>query len=205
MVNRMKNIAVFCSGFGSNLQAILNAVQRGRIAARINLVLSDRVDAYALVRARRAGVAYLFIDPRGYAGRTAYDRAIIKELKKRQIDYVILAGYMRLLSPQFVRAYRNRILNIHPALLPSFKGTQGIRDALQYGVKVTGVTAHLVDENLDNGPIVLQQAVRVLPDDTQESLAQRIHRAEHRVYPQAIQLLVTGKLVIRGRTVAPRE
>ena len=201
----MKNLAVFCSGFGSNLQAIIRATQRGKIKARIGLVFSDKIDAYALVRAKRAHIPIAYADPARFKNRVDYDKHILGVLQKKKIDFVVLAGFMRILTPYFVRRFKNRILNIHPALLPLFKGVEGIKDALRYGVKVTGVTVHFVNEELDAGPVILQAAIAVKEDDTFDSLAKRIHRLEHRLYPEAIRLLVQGKLVISGRKVFIRK
>lgn len=201
----MKKIAIFCSGFGSNLQAIINAVKKGKIKAKIALVVSDRIDAYALVRARKASIPIFYIDRTNFKDRLSFDKYIAQYLKTTEIDYVILAGYMRLVSPNFVRQFKNRILNIHPSLLPSFKGTQAIKDALDYGEKVTGVTVHFVDEEPDHGPIVLQEEVKIKEDDTEETLAERIHKIEHKLYPQAIKLLVRDKLEIRGRQVKVKK
>lgn len=195
------NIAVLCSGSGTNLQAIIDAVRSGAIKATIALVVSDREKAYALGRARRSGIAVAYIDPKGYTSREAYDAEIVKRLRAKDVGLVVMAGFMRLMSPYFVKEYAGRILNIHPALLPSFKGTHGVRDALAYGVKVTGPTVHFVDEKLDHGPIVLQRAVEVRSGDTEETLMRRIHEAEHEVYPRAIKLFVEGKLKIEGRRV----
>lgn len=199
----MRRIAVFCSGHGTNLQAILEAClpRRRRIPARVSLVVSDRPRAYALVRARRFGVETLVLDPRDFPSRGSYERDLLRHLKKRRIRYVVLAGFMRVLSPLFVRAYRHRILNIHPALLPAFRGGHAVRDALRAGVKITGVTVHLVDEGVDTGPIVLQKEVPVQSSDTEESLHERIQRAEHRLYPKAVRLLVEKKLRVLGRKV----
>lgn len=195
------NMAVFCSGNGTNLQAIINAVAAGQIKATIKVVVSDVEDCYALERAKKAGIETIYFNPRDYSSREEFDRQIIRELKDRRIELVILAGYMRLLSAYFVQEFRNKILNIHPALLPSFKGTDGIGDALRYGVKITGVTVHLVDEGLDSGPIVLQEAVKIEENDTHDSLAEKIHHVEHKLYPEAIRLFVEGKLKIEGRIV----
>ncbi|MCM8798889.1 MAG: phosphoribosylglycinamide formyltransferase [Candidatus Omnitrophica bacterium] len=194
-------IAVFCSGKGSNLQAIIEAVKRGEIKAELSLVVSDNKDAYALVRAREAGIESVVVEPKNFSTREDFEKKIIEHLEKKKIDLVCLAGFMRMLSPNFVRRYRNRILNIHPALLPSFKGTQGVKDALDYGVKITGPTVHFVDEKMDHGPIILQSAVEVKDEDTEETLAERIHREEHKIYPLAIKLFVEGKLKIVGRRV----
>lgn len=195
------NIAVFCSGNGTNLQAIINAVKRGYIKAKIALVVCDAPGAYALVRARKAKIKTFVLTKEGFKKRRDYDEEVIEKLDEEGIDLVVLAGFMRLLSPEFVNKYRNRILNIHPALLPSFKGTSGVKDALDYGVKVTGPTVHFVDEGLDSGPIIIQEAVKINADDTEETLAQRIHKKEHLIYPRAIKLFVEGRLKIEGRTV----
>lgn len=197
----MKNLAIFCSGFGSNLLAIINAVKKGKIKAKIALVLSDKIDAFALVRAKKNNIPILHVDPADFKTRTSYDRFVIRHLRKSKIDFVILAGFMRIVSPYFIRQFKNKILNIHPALLPSFKGIHGIRDALDYGVKVTGVTVHFVNNELDGGPVILQQTINVRANDTEDSLAKRIHKLEHKLFPEAIRLLVEGKLTIKGRKV----
>ncbi len=201
----MKNLAVLSSGFGSNLQAIINAVKKGKVKANIALVISDNVDAYSLVRAKKAGIDFLYVDPSDFKDRTSYDKFIVRKLKKEKIDYVVLAGFMRIVSGYFLRQFKNRIVNIHPALLPSFKGTQGIKDALNYGVKVTGVTVHFVSNELDGGPVIMQGALEIKDDDTLESLSERIHRLEHKLYPRAIDLLVRGKLVVKGRKVFKKK
>ena len=195
------NIAVFASGFGSNLQAVINAVKSRKIKAKLRLVVSDVPACYALKRARRAGIETLVQEAKNFSDRTAYDKAIVRQLRKRKIKLVVLAGFMRIISPYFVRAYKNRIINIHPALLPSFKGTHGVRDAFKYGVKVTGPTVHFVDERMDHGPIILQEAVPVKESDTEKTLAKRIHKAEHRIYPRAIKLFVEKKVKVSGRKV----
>ena len=195
------NIAVFASGKGTNLQAIIDAVKQGKIKANLSLLVCDRPDAYALMRAKEAGIKSLLVDRGNFKSREDFDRQILKNLEKEKIDLVVLAGFMRLLSAEFVRKYRNKILNIHPALLPSFKGTQGIKDALEYGVKITGVTVHFVDEELDHGPIILQAQVEVEDTDTEETLTEKIHKEEHRIYPQAIRLFVEGRLRVEGRRV----
>ena len=194
-------IAVLCSGHGTNLQAIIQAVRSGTLRVRIAVVVSDRADAYALRRAQRAGVASTHLDPNSYPTRRAFDRALATLLQARQVDLVCLAGFMRVLSPAFVRQFPQRILNIHPALLPAFPGAHTIRDALAWGVKVTGVTVHLVDDQVDHGPIVLQEALAIRPHETQASLLARVHRIEHRLYPEAIRLLLAKRLQVRGRVV----
>ena len=195
------NIAVLCSGNGSNLQAIIDKVGDGYISAKISVVVSDNKDAFALKRATKAGIEVFVLDPKGYDTRESFDREVIKKLQKKNIDLVVLAGYMRLLSDNFIKEYKNRIINIHPSLLPSFKGTHGVKDALEYGVKVTGPTVHFVDEKLDHGPIILQKAIEVKDDDTEESLLERVHKEEHKIYPEAIKLFAEGRLKINGRRV----
>lgn len=195
------HIAVFCSGQGTNLQAIIDAVKQGDIKAELSLVVSDRSDAYALVRARENGIKTVFISPQEFDTRELFEDELLKNLEAEACELIVLAGFMRVLSPSFVKRYKNRILNIHPALLPSFKGAHGIKDALDYGVKITGPTVHFVDEEVDTGPIILQSAVAVRENDTEETLAERIHQQEHILYPQAIKLVVEGKLKIEGRKV----
>lgn len=198
----MKNIAIFASGNGTNLQAIVNEIARGRLRVRCVLALSDRKDAYALKRARRAGVEALYIDPKAFGSKEAYEREVLVQLKKRRVDFVVLAGFMRILSPVFVRAYKNRILNIHPAILPAFKGGEAIKDAFRYGVKFTGVTVHFVDEKVDHGPIIAQVPVEVKDSDSCGSLEERVHQAEHRIYPEAIRRVASGRCIVRGRKVS---
>ena len=177
-------LAVLASGYGSNLQAIIDATKRGVIDGRVVLVISDQRDAYALKRAEKHQIEARYLNPKNYASREDYDSAVIVLLKERGIDLVVLAGYMRLLSPVFIDAFPGRIMNIHPSLLPSFPGLGGVGQALKYGVKVSGCTVHFVDENLDTGPIILQEAV---PFTTMilRSLYQRIHSVEHRLYPES--------------------
>ncbi|NLX90494.1 MAG: phosphoribosylglycinamide formyltransferase [Firmicutes bacterium] len=192
-------LAVLASGYGSNLQAILDAIERKEIDGRVEIVISDVEDAYALERARKHGIEGVYINPREYEKREDFDGVIAGLLQERQIDLVILAGYMRLLSPPFVKQFEGRIMNIHPSLLPAFPGLNGVKKALSYGVKVSGCTVHFVDEGLDTGPIILQEAVPVFDDDTEESLHERIHQVEHRLYPKAIQLFIEQKLRLEGR------
>lgn len=196
----MKRIAVLASGNGSNLEAILTAIERGEIQnARVTLVISNQEKAYALVRAEKHGIPRALFRKEDYPDRESYDRAILELLQVNRIDLVVLAGFMRLVSPVLVEAYRNRMMNIHPSLLPAFPGTRGVADALAYGVKVTGCTVHFVDEGMDSGPIILQEALTIREDDTVESLTERIHRIEHRLYPKAIDLWVRGKIKVEGR------
>jgi phosphoribosylglycinamide formyltransferase-1 len=169
-------IAVFCSGQGTNLQAIIGAVETGRLRARIAAVISDRPDARALARARRSGIDAYAVERASYASLAAFEHAVVRTLAPYRIRLICLAGFMRVLSPAFVRRFRNRILNIHPGLLPAFPGSHAVRHALAWGVKVTGVTVHLVDEKVDHGPILLQEAVAVQPQDTEARLLARLQK-----------------------------
>jgi phosphoribosylglycinamide formyltransferase-1 len=198
-------LGVLASGRGSNLQAILDAIAAGRCPARVAVVVSDRAGAPALERARRAGVEAVHLDPGGFADRAAHDAAVSDVLAKHGVGLVCLAGYMRLLSPGFVAAHRGRILNVHPGLLPAFPGLHAQRQALAHGVRVAGATVHFVDEGLDSGPIVLQAAVPVHDDDTEETLSARILAEEHRLYPEAVRLFAEGRLEIVGRRVRIRR
>ena len=195
------NIGILVSGSGTNLQAIIDKVNSGYIKAKIALVISDKKEAYALKRARKAGIDTLFLDPKSFKSKEDFDKEIIKNLKGNNIELVVLAGYMRLLTSYFVREYRNKIINIHPALLPSFKGVNGVRDALNYGVKITGPTAHFVTEVVDSGPVIAQSIVEIKDNDTEDSLREKIHREEHRIYPEAIKDFVEGSLEVKGRIV----
>ena len=195
-----RNIGVLCSGNGTNLQAIIDAIRRGRLRARVAVVISDRADVRALLWARRANIPAQFIDPHDFPNREAYDRALIRCLEAAQVRVVCLAGFMRLLSPVFVRRFSRRLLNVHPALLPAFPGAHAIRDALAWGVAVTGVTVHFVDEEMDHGPILLQEALAIRPRESADRVLARVHRIEHRLYPRAIQLVLDGRVRLRGRT-----
>ena len=195
------NIAVFASGRGTNFSAIARAVKSGKLKANLSLLVSDNPQAAVLSKAKRAGVKIALIKREGFATRGDFEAAIIRELEENKIDLVVLAGFMRVLGPELLSRYENRIINIHPALLPSFKGSEGIKDALSYGVKVTGVTVHFVDEKMDHGPIILQAEVKVKPSDTLETLEAKIHKVEHKLYPEAIRLFLEGRLKIEGRQV----
>jgi len=202
----MKNIAVLASGSGSNLQAIMDAAERGDMpGGRVALVISDRRNAYALERARQKDIPALHFGARQYSSREEYDCALVTCLEKCRIDLVVLAGFMRLLTPYFVHCFRQRILNIHPSLLPSFPGGHGVEEALAYGVKVAGCTVHFVDEGMDTGIIILQEAVTVLDNDSKETLHRRIHAVEHRLYPRAINLVLSDKITIIGRRCVINE
>ena len=193
--------AVFASGNGSNLQAIIDAVKAGEIKAELALLFSDNRKALALKRAKEAGIPTLVLVRKDYATPQSYERDITIQLKGMGIDFIVLAGYMRILTPFFIKQYPSQIMNVHPSLLPSFKGAHGIKDAFTYGVKVTGVTIHLVDEKMDHGPIILQDSFRVAENETLESLEERIHQLEHRLYPRAVALYVDGRLKVSGRRV----
>jgi phosphoribosylglycinamide formyltransferase-1 len=191
-------VAVLASGEGTNLQALLDdPVAGGWIA----LVVSDREDAKALERARDRGIAARHLDANGHRDRASYDRALRELLEGERVGCVVLAGFMRMLGPEVVSAFEGRIVNVHPALLPSFPGAHAVSDALAWGAKVTGVTVHLVDEQMDHGPIVAQEAVPVLPDDDWDSLESRIHEVEHRLLPAAVRAMVEGRLRVEGRSV----
>ncbi|MGZ8585299.1 MAG: phosphoribosylglycinamide formyltransferase [Actinomycetota bacterium] len=195
-------LAVLASGGGTNLQALLDDPVVG---PWVVLAVSDRADAYALERARRRGVEAMFLDPREHADRASFDQAILELLRAREVDVVALAGYMRLVGPELVRAYEGRMVNVHPALLPAFPGMTSVADALAWGVKVTGVTVHLVDEDVDHGPIVFQEALRVLPDDDWDALEARVHEVEHRLLPAAVRAVAEGRVVVDGRRVRVLE
>ena len=194
-------LAVLASGSGTNLEAIAQSIDDGEVPARIALVLSDNPEAFALERARRRDIPTSVIRLSDFPDRPSYDRAVVAALQEAGVDLVALAGYMLLAGPELVRAFSGRIMNIHPALLPSFPGTHGVRDALGHGARVSGVTVHFVDEGLDTGPIIVQEAVPVEEGDNEESLHNRIHQAEYRAYPLAIRLFAEGRLVVEGRRV----
>lgn len=197
----IKRIAVFASGFGSNLQALIDCSKSGNLGGEIVLVFSNNKDAYALKRAEKHGIKTVVLDPKDFKTREQFDLKLIELLKREKIDLVVLAGYMLLLTPKFVSEFRNKILNIHPALLPSFKGTHAIKDAYEYGVKVTGVTVHFVDEDMDSGPIILQEPVYIKDNDTPEEVEEKIHKVEHKIYPLAVKYFCEGRLKVEGRKV----
>lgn len=196
------NLAVLASGRGTNLQALIAAWEEGTLPVNMVGVVSNNPAAQALQRAAAHGIRAVVLEDKDYPSRQDYGEALVSLLKSWGTDLVALAGFMRLLDPVVIRAFPNRILNIHPALLPAFPGLHAQRQALEYGVRVSGCTVHLVDEGMDTGPILLQAAVPVLPDDTEDTLAARILRAEHRLYPQAVRLMATGRVQVRGRRVS---
>lgn len=196
-----KRLAVLASGFGSNLQAIIDQAQNLDINGEIVLVFSNNENAYALERAKKYGIKSASFNPGQFENRQQYDKELLALMKNEQIDLIVMAGYLLLVGREIIREFSNRIINIHPALLPSFKGTHGIKDAFDYGVKVTGVTVHFVDEELDTGPIISQEAVIIAEDDTQETLEEKIHKIEHKIYPLAVKYFCNGRLAINGRKV----
>jgi phosphoribosylglycinamide formyltransferase-1 len=200
----MKNLGILLSGRGSNFEAIANAIARRKLDAEIAIVISNRVQAGGLDIARERGIPMRVIESRGME-REAYDKLVIEELRIHEVDLVCLAGFMRLLSASFVQAFPNRVLNIHPSLLPAFPGLDAQRQALDHGVKITGCTVHLVDEFLDSGPILVQSAVPVLDNDTVDTLSARILAQEHVIYPKAIQYLVERRVTLEGRRAVIAE
>jgi phosphoribosylglycinamide formyltransferase 1 len=197
-------VGVLASGRGSNLQALLDASAQPDYPAEVVVVISDRERAAALDRARAAGVEALFVNPKDFGDRESFDLALVRELTARRVGLVCHAGFMRILSAPYVRAFAGRAMNIHPSLLPAFPGLHAQRQALEHGAKVAGATVHFVDEEVDTGPIVLQASVPVHPDDTEESLSARILVEEHRLYPEAVRLFAEGRLEVVGRRVIIR-
>ena len=195
----MTKLAVLCSGRGSDLQSIIDAIQRGELNAEISIVITDKPKVQALERAEKAGIKNICVDRKLFDNRADFEAEILKNLV--EIDLVVLAGFMRILSPDFVKKFAGRLMNIHPSLLPAFPGAHAHRDVLAYGVKISGCTVHFVDEGTDSGPIILQAAVEVKDDDTEETLAARVLEQEHIIYPQAVKLFVEGKLKLDGRKV----
>lgn len=194
-------LGVLCSGRGTNLQSILASVDNGQIPAPVGVVLTDKPDAKALERAEKAGIPHFCVNHKNFADKQAFEKALVEKLREHGVTLVILAGFMRILSPYFVHEFPGRILNIHPSLLPSFGGAHAHRDVLAYGVKVSGCTIHFVDEGMDSGPIILQTAVPVMDRDDEDTLAARVLEQEHKLYPRAIELFLKGKLKIEGRKV----
>lgn len=194
-------VAVFASGNGSNFQAIVDAVQAGKLDVSIELLVCDKPQAKVVERAALAGVEAFVFKPKDYASREAYEQEILGKLQAKNVELVVLAGYMRIITSVLVEPYEGRMVNIHPSLLPSFPGVNAIGQALEHGVKVTGVTVHYVDGGLDSGPIIAQRALDILSDDTEDSLAERIHRIEGELYSQVIGWIAAGMVNIEGRNV----
>ncbi|GAM11548.1 trifunctional purine biosynthetic protein adenosine-3 [Geobacter sp. OR-1] len=199
--NGLVNLGVLVSGNGTNLQAIIDRIEAGALSARVACVISNKGDARALQRAEKHGIPAIHLPYKGFDGREAYDAELVRILKDHGVELVVLAGFMRILTPVIINAFSNRIMNIHPALLPAFPGLDAQKQALDYGVKVSGCTVHFVDAGCDTGPIIIQAVVPVLEDDTEDTLSQRIHKEEHRIYPEAIRLYSEGKLKVAGRRV----
>src|SRR3989338_289529 len=197
----MLNIGVLISGRGSNLQAIINASERGEIPAKVAVVISNDPGAFGLERAKQHNIPAVVIDNRKFKDKNTYELEIVKVLKEHKVELVCLAGYMRIIGPVLLEHFSGKMINIHPSLLPSFPGLRAQRQALEHGVKVSGVTVHFVDEGCDTGPIIVQNAVQVLENDTEETLSERILEQEHKIYPQAIKLIAEDKLKIEGRKV----
>ncbi len=198
-------LGVLCSGRGSNLQSIMNAIDKGKIKAPIGVVIANKPDAKALERAEKAGIPAVCVDHKKCASQQEFEEKLVAVLKEYGVTLVILAGFMRILSPYFVREFAGRIMNIHPSLLPSFGGAHAHRDVLAYGVKVSGCTIHFVDEGMDSGPIILQRTVPVLDDDDEDTLAARVLEQEHIAYPQAIELFLNDALKVDGRKVTVKK
>jgi phosphoribosylglycinamide formyltransferase 1 len=194
-------IGVLASGSGSNLQSVIDHIEQGRLDAVIRVVISNNPDAYALTRAAQHGIPAFVIRHQEFPAREAFDRKMAETLASYGVELVVLAGFMRVLSPFFLKAFPQRVINIHPALLPSFPGLHGQRQAFEYGVKFSGCTVHFADDGVDSGPIIIQAIVPVMESDTEDTLAERILREEHRIYPQAIQFYAAGRIEIRDRHV----
>jgi phosphoribosylglycinamide formyltransferase-1 len=204
-MSRIVNLGVLVSGSGSNLQAIIDNIEKGALPANIRIIISNNPGAFALERARKYGIPSAVIEHGGFKSREEYDRKLVDTLKAHDVELVVLAGFMRVLSPLFLRAFPMRIMNIHPALLPSFAGTHGQKKAFDYGVKFTGCTVHFADEGVDTGPIIIQGIVPVYDSDTEDTLSQRILKEEHRIYPKAIKLYAEGRLHVEGRKVRVKD
>lgn len=197
----MKNIVVLASGRGSNLQAIINAIKEKKINAKISLVLSDKKEANALKIASENNIKSKFIDPSFFASREGYDIYIAEMIKKENPDLVVLAGYMRILTDKFIDSFEGKLINIHPSLIPAFQGLKAQKKAVEYGAKFSGCTVHFVTKELDNGPIIIQAVVPLLPEDTEKELSERILFYEHKIYPQAIKWILEDRVIIEGRKV----
>lgn len=201
MKKALKRLAVFASGRGTNFENIAHHVKKGKIRAEVALLFSDNPQAAAIEKAKRFKIEVLVLPPKNFPSKEAFEKEAVRILQGKGIDYILLAGYMRILGLDLIRAFSQRIVNVHPALLPAFKGPQAIRDAYEYGARVTGVTVHFVDEQVDHGPIILQKEVPIKPGSSLETLEKKIHRVEYKLYPRAVKLLVAGKLKIVGRRV----
>ena len=197
----MLKLGVLASGRGSNFQSIIDEIEAGSLNASIRLLITDNPDAYAIERAKKRSIEYLYLNPLDFKSKNDFYARIAEELVKRDVDLVILAGFMRIVGKPLIEAFPNRIMNIHPALLPAFPGLHSQKQAVDYGVRVSGCTVHFVDAGMDTGPIIIQAAVVVSPDDTENTLSERILRLEHKIFPYAIRLYSEGRLYADGRTV----
>jgi phosphoribosylglycinamide formyltransferase-1 len=195
------NLGVLASGRGSNFQSIIDEIEAGRLNASIKILIVDNSDAYAIERAKKHSIEYLYINPKDFSSKDDFFRKIADELRARDVDLVVLAGFMRIVRKPLIDAFANKIMNIHPALLPSFHGLHGQKQAVDYGVRISGCTVHFVDEGMDTGPVIIQAAVPVSPDDTEETLSARILKLEHKIFPEAIRLYAEGRLKVEGRIV----
>lgn len=201
MPPKLKTIAILASGNGTNAENLIRHIRAGKVKARVAFIFSDRRQARVLERAKRLGVPFISFEPKEFSSKEEYESKLIEIIKKDKVDVIVLAGYMRLLTDQFVRQFRNRILNIHPSLLPAFKGTQAIHEAYEYGVRVSGVTVHFVAPEVDSGAIIQQKEVPLRDGETLEHFEQRIHEMEYELYPKALNLVLKGKCRIKGRKV----
>jgi phosphoribosylglycinamide formyltransferase 1 len=200
-MEKLLKIGVLVSGSGTNLQAIMDACAAKKLPAQVVCVISNKSDAYALQRAESTGIPALHLDHRAHAGREAYDQALVATLREFEVELVVMAGFMRIITPVLLEAFPTAVMNIHPALLPAFPGLHAQRQAIEYGVKLSGCTVHFVDPGTDTGPVVLQAAVPLLEGDTEDTLSARIQLEEHRIYPEAIRLFAEGRLKVTGRKV----
>lgn len=197
----MLKLGVLASGRGSNFQAIIDAIEKGFLQAEISLLITDNESAFAVERAKKHKIDYLYINPKEFSTKEAFFQKIADELKKKKVELVILAGFMRIVRKPLINAFPNKIMNIHPALLPAFPGLHSQKQAVDHGVRISGCTVHFVDEGTDTGPIIIQAAVTVSPDDTEDSLSEKILKFEHKIFPEAIKLFSEGRLEVRGRKV----
>lgn len=197
----MLNLGVLASGRGSNFQSIIDEIESGKLNASIKLLIVDNPDAYAIERAKKHFIEYLYINPKEFSSKNDFFQKITDELKARNVELVILAGFMRIVRKPLIDAFKNRIMNIHPALLPSFPGLHGQKQAVDYGSRISGCTVHFVDEGMDTGPIIIQAAVPVSPYDTEQTLSERILKLEHKIFPEAIRLYSEGRISVEGRIV----
>lgn len=197
----MLNLGVLASGRGSNFQSIINEINAGRLDAKIKILITDNPNAYAIQRAKQHGINWIYVNPKEFPSKDSFYEKLADLLIAEEVELVILAGFMRIIGKPLIDAYPMKIMNIHPALLPSFPGLHGQKKAIQYGVKISGCTVHFVDEGMDTGPIIIQAAISVNPEDTEQSLSDKILQLEHKIYPEAIRLYQQGRLRLEGRVV----